>query len=83
MEILILRRRASAGLERAGIGSEIQAMVEDLPSSEVRGLQRDDNVLGFAEPMPLMLIEPISDTKAVSSYRPRRIPPGASRLWAH
>ena len=76
MEILILRRRASAGLERAGIGSEIQAMVEDLPSSEVRGLQRDDNVLGFAEPMPLMLIEPISDTKAVSS-----VPPTEDTAW--
>ena len=63
MEMMILRRRGSAGLDGAhipvGTGSEVEALVQDLPPSEVRGLRRDDNVLGAAEPMPLMLIEPV------------------------
>jgi subtilisin family serine protease len=65
MEMMILRRRGSAGQDGThipvGTGSEIEALVQDLPPSEVRGLRRDDNVLGAAEPMPLMLIEPVSD----------------------
>src|SRR5207247_232696 len=40
--------------------SDVEAIVQDLPPNEVRGLRRDANVLGAAEPMPLMLIEPVS-----------------------
>jgi len=64
MEMLILRRKRSVGLEGTqvpvGTGSEVEALFQDLPPSEVRGLRRDDNVLGAAEPMPLRLIEPVS-----------------------
>ena len=64
MEMLILRRKGSGGLEGThvpvGAGSEVEALVQS-PTSEVRGLQRDDNVLGAAEPMLLMLIgNPVS-----------------------
>jgi subtilisin family serine protease len=61
--MLILRRKGSGGLQGThvpvGAGAEIEALVQDLPRSEVRGLQRDDNVLGAAPPMPMMLIEPV------------------------
>ena len=71
MEMLILRRRGAGGLEGAhvpvGTGSEVEAVFQDLPPSEVRGLQRDDNVLGAAEPMPLMLIEPVSSPGHVTA----------------
>jgi subtilisin family serine protease len=71
MEMLILRRKGSGGLEGkhvpVGAGSEVEALVQDLPPSEVRGLQRDDNVLGAAEPMPLMLIEPVSSSGHVAA----------------
>ena len=71
MEMMILRRRGSAGLDGAhipvGTGSEVDALVQDLPPSEVRGLRRDDNVLGAAEPMPLMLIEPVSSPGNVTA----------------
>jgi subtilisin family serine protease len=64
MEMLILRRKGGRGLEGrhipVGTGSEVEALVQDLPHSEVRGLNRDENVLGTAEPMPLKLIEPVS-----------------------
>jgi subtilisin family serine protease len=43
-----------------GPGPNVEALVQDLPPSEVRGLQRDSNVLGATEPMPLLLIEPVS-----------------------
>ena len=60
MEMLILRRKGSGGLEGThvpvGAGSEVEALVQDLPPSEVRGLQRDDNVLGAAEPMLLLML---------------------------
>src|SRR4051812_3672156 len=63
MEYLILRRRPAGGLEgtRApvGTGGGVEGVFQDLPTSEVRGLQRDDNVLGAARPMPLALIEPV------------------------
>jgi subtilisin family serine protease len=66
MEMMILRRRGSAGREGAhipvGTGSEVEATVQDLPPSEVRGLLRDANLMGAAESMPLMLIEPVSST---------------------
>jgi len=71
MEMMILRRRGSSGQKGAhipvGTGSEVEAMVEDLPPSEVRGLQRDDNVLGAAESMPLLLIEPVSSPSHVKA----------------
>jgi subtilisin family serine protease len=63
MEMLILRRKGSGGLEGthipAGTGSEVEAILQDLPPGEVRGLRRDENVLGAAQPMPMMLIEPV------------------------
>lgn len=69
MEMMILRRRGSGGLEGThvpvGTGSDVEALVQDLPPSEVRGLQRDGNVLGAAEPMPLTLIEPVPSTAQV------------------
>jgi len=71
MEMLILRRKGSGRLEGAhvpvGTGAEIVAVFQDLPPSEVRGLQRDDNVLGAAESMPLMLIEPVSASNAITA----------------
>lgn len=64
MEMLILRRKDSGLLESMSatrdIGGEIEALFQDLPPGEVRGLQRDENVLGTAEPMPLMLISPVA-----------------------
>jgi len=64
MDMLILRRKRSGRAEGvhvpAGNCSEGEALVQDLPPSEVRGLRRDDNVLGAAESMPLRLIEPVS-----------------------
>jgi subtilisin family serine protease len=65
MNMLILRLKgASGGLEEThvpvGTGSTVEAIVQDLPPSEVRGLQRDGNVLGATESMPLFLIEPVS-----------------------
>lgn len=66
MEMMILRRRGSTGLRGAhipvGTSSEVQAIVQDLPPSEVRDLGRDANVLGAAASMPLRLIEPVSYT---------------------
>ena len=65
MEMLILRRKRARWLEGTHIpvstgSDEVEALVQDLPPSEVRGLQRDDDVLRAAESMPLVLIEPIS-----------------------
>ena len=66
MEMMILRRKVLADLEGAhvtvGTGSEVRAIIQDLPPSEVRGLQRDDNVLVAAEPMPLLMIEPVASS---------------------
>jgi subtilisin family serine protease len=71
MEMLILRRRGSGGLEGThvpvGAGSEVEALVQDLPPSEARGLRRDGNVLGATEPMPLLLIEPVSSPGHVTA----------------
>lgn len=71
MEMLILRRKGPSGPEGTHVpvrtGAEIEAVIQDLPPSEVRGLQRDDNVLGATEPMPLMLIEPVSASDAVTA----------------
>ena len=71
MEMLILRRKMAGSLEAAhvpvGTGSEVEALIDDLPPSEVRGLQRDENVLGAAQPMPLRLIEPISTSIPLSA----------------
>jgi len=69
MEMLVLRRRVSGGrvakFSPVGARSDVEALVQDLPPSEVRGLQRDDNVLGAAESMPLTLIEPVPSTPSV------------------
>jgi subtilisin family serine protease len=63
MEMLILRRKGSGGLEGTpvpvGTGAEIEAVVRDLAPSEVRDLQWDETVLGAAQSMPMMLIEPV------------------------
>jgi subtilisin family serine protease len=71
MEMLILRRKGAGGLEGAhvpvGTGPEAEALVQDLPPSEVPGLQRDSNVLGATEPIPLMLIEPVSSSGHVAA----------------
>jgi subtilisin family serine protease len=66
MEMLILRRKGS-GHVPVGTGPEVEALVQDLSPSAVRGLRRDDNVLGAAEPMPLMLIEPVSSPGHVTA----------------
>jgi subtilisin family serine protease len=72
MDMLVLRRRRSGGLEGAhipvGTGAEIEAFVQDLPPSEVRGLQRDDDVLGAAQSMPLTLIEPVPSTAPIAAF---------------
>lgn len=64
MEMLILRRKGIGGLEGAhvprGADGEVEALLADLPPSEMRGLRRDDSILGATEPMPLMLIEPVA-----------------------
>jgi subtilisin family serine protease len=71
MEMMILRRRAVEaaidGLESAHLpvgagGGQFEALVQDLPPSELAGLTRDENVVGAAQPMPLMLIEPFDVT---------------------
>jgi subtilisin family serine protease len=71
MVLLILRRKGSGGLEGThvpvGTGSEVEALVQDLPPSEIRGLRRDDKVLGAAEPIPLILIEPVSSPGHVTA----------------
>jgi subtilisin family serine protease len=71
MEMLILRRKGPGAVEGAqvpvGAGAEIEAVFQDLPPSEVRGLQRDDNILGATEPMPMVLIEPVSGSDAVTA----------------
>jgi subtilisin family serine protease len=63
MEMLILRRRGSHGLESTdvpvGTGSEIEAVSQDLSPTEVRDLQRDDNLVAAVESMPMTLIEPV------------------------
>jgi subtilisin family serine protease len=70
MEMLILRRMGSGALEGTnipvGTGADIEAVVADIPPSEARGLQRDENVLGATEPMPLMLIEPVSASDRIA-----------------
>ena len=66
MEMLILRRKGVGGLEGThvprGAEGEVEALVADLPPSEMRGLRRDEHVLGATEPMPLMLIEPVASS---------------------
>ena len=62
MEYLILRKRHSFGLDGANVpvgagAGDIEALFQDLPLSEVRGLERDENVLAATEPMPLALIK--------------------------
>lgn len=68
MEMLVLRRRSAGGLESldipVGAASDIEAVVQDLSSGDIQGLQRDPNVLGATQPMPLVLIEPV-DTVGV------------------
>src|SRR5262245_53405123 len=63
MEMLVLRRRRSDGLESAhvpvGTGSDVEAVFQDLSPAEVRGLRRDDSVLAATESMPMTLIEPV------------------------
>lgn len=71
MEMLILRRRTTDVLEGAyvpvGASTDIEAVFQDISTHEAQGLQRDPNVLGTAESMPLMLIEPVSLKNATIS----------------
>jgi subtilisin family serine protease len=74
MEMMILRRKgvgARGALEGTnvpgGAATDVEAIVADLPPSEVRGLQRDETVLGATEPMPLTLIEPVSASDQVAA----------------
>lgn len=79
MEMLVLRRK-SVALEShvpIGTGAEIEGIFQDLPLSEVRDLQRDENVLGAAEPMPLMLIEPVSSAQITA---PLPVPRGPTSV---
>jgi Subtilase family len=67
MDMLILRRAPSNGLKRPHahlkVSSEIEALAQDLPASEIRGLRRDEKVLAATEPMPLRLVEPVAATE--------------------
>jgi subtilisin family serine protease len=63
MEFLILRRKGEYGTAGAhipaGLEEDVEAIRQDLSPSDVRGLDRDKNVLGATEPMPIKLIEPV------------------------
>ncbi len=75
MEYLVLRRKASGGLEGADVpvgvgGGSVEAIFQDLPPSEVRGLQQDENLLAATQPMPLALIEPVDSVPFTSPATP-------------
>ncbi len=64
MDMLILRRRPVGNFEGVnipvGASANIEAVFQDIPASDANGLGRDPDVLAAAEPMPLVLIEPVS-----------------------
>lgn len=67
MQYLILRKKTGTGeAVPVGSGGSVEALFQDLPASEVRGLQRDTNVLSSAQSMPLSLIEPIASEASTS-----------------
>ena len=72
MKMLVLQRVGALkgkGTLVSG-GKKVKAVVADVSPKEARSLQRDPNVLGATEPMPVKLIEPVS--APTSSYRLRQ-----------
>jgi hypothetical protein len=65
MEMIVLRRAIPRRKDQfipVSTTEELVAIVDDLPKSEIDGLKLDENVIHFAVPLPLTLIEPVSSS---------------------